>query len=156
MPDMRGISVSLPPKSTAFLPDALLLDFGHPTGMELAAILRRIDQRKNELGLKDNALAKRAGKADMVRNLRRALKNGSRRGPSAATIAAIERALEVPQGWLLTGHGSPPPPPTGSDLDTLRAEERELERKLEGVRYSIQLIEQSHSHIAPERRTKNR
>lgn len=81
MPVMNRISVSLPAKSTAILPDARPLRPGHITEMELdpfeqflAVIDRRIAELKadgDKRRLTDNAIAKAVKSPDVIRNVRR-------------------------------------------------------------------------------------
>lgn len=72
-------------------------------GMELAAILSRIEARLKATELTANEASRRAGKPDAIRNLRRAVENGMRRGISTATLSALAPVLSTSQAWLLTG-----------------------------------------------------
>lgn len=97
-------SVILPRKSTVNLPDALGRRSGHATGMNLAAILRRIERRLKLLKLSANAASKEAHKPDAIRNMRRAVKEG-RNGVNMATLEALAPVLRTTLPWLLEEKG---------------------------------------------------
>ena len=90
--------------------------------MELAAILRRVEERLQVLGISAREVARRAGKPRVIPNLRRAVKDGTRAGISTGTLSALARALEVRQEWLLTGDGHAPAPPGGAEQGLPAAE----------------------------------
>lgn len=149
MLSISGISVSLPDKSTAILPDEAGIKPGHPTGMDLAAILKRIDARRKEMGLSDHAVSKKAGKVDAIRNMRRALLDGGR-GATINTISALERALEVEPGWLMRSNDSEKPKLAAGPADVsrlyeerraLEAERDALNRKIDGLAHAIAVLE---------------
>ena len=71
---------------------------------ELAALLARIDQRLNSIGLSAHAASKAAGKPDAIRNIRRAVETG-RAGVSTATIAALAPVLQTTVAWLTAEAG---------------------------------------------------
>ncbi len=48
-----------------------------------------------------------AKKPDAIRNLKRAVKNGDRRGVTTETLAALAPVLKTSAAWLLEGHGDP-------------------------------------------------
>lgn len=74
--------------------------------MELAGVLRRVERRLKELGISADAASKRAGKADAIRNLRRAVREGrKRKGVSTSTIDALASALETTPAWLIEAKG---------------------------------------------------
>ena len=80
--------------------------------MDMAGILDRIDRRYAEIadqtGKKpsDRSISLAAGlSSEVVRNWRRAGREGREPGANAASIQAIASALEVSESWLMTGHG---------------------------------------------------
>lgn len=75
---------------------------GYSTGMDLAAILRTIDARQEELHMSDAALSKKAGfSPDLIRNWRRRIARGeSHAGVNAHSLEAIASALDLPAGAL--------------------------------------------------------
>ena len=75
--------------------------------MDLPAILRRIEHRLEVLGLSASAASLAAGKPDAIRNIRRAVASGTRKGVSTVTIAALAPALKTSPQWLLSGEGLP-------------------------------------------------
>jgi hypothetical protein len=98
MPPTSGIFTGL---STAILPDDPVRHGGHSTGMELKPILKRIEGRLKLQGLSADAASKAAGKPDAIRNLRRAVKEGGRKGVSTDTLRALAPVLGVTAGWIL-------------------------------------------------------
>lgn len=74
--------------------------------MELAGILTRIEKRLKRLEMSATKASKLAGKPDAIRNLKRAVKQGRRRGISTATLHALAPVLQTTEGWLLTGNGT--------------------------------------------------
>lgn len=74
--------------------------------MKLKEILARIERRLKVLDISADKASKQAGKPDAIRNLRRAVKEGSRSGISTATIEALAPALETTATWLIEGSGS--------------------------------------------------
>lgn len=73
--------------------------------MNLPEILARIEKRLAEVGLTADAASKLAKKPDAIRNIKRAVKDGSRTGVSTATIAALAGPLQCQAAWLMTGEG---------------------------------------------------
>ncbi len=71
--------------------------------MDTAAVLERIEERLKVVGLKADAACRLAGKPDAIRNLRRAVKNGTRTGVTMATLAALAPVLQTSAGYLLEG-----------------------------------------------------
>jgi hypothetical protein len=69
--------------------------------MDPTRLLSRIEARLEALNMSANAASKAANTPDAIRNLRRAVKNGTRGGMSTATIAALARVLETTPAWLL-------------------------------------------------------
>lgn len=95
MPDIRGISVSLPVLSTAILPGAPALTSGHPTGMEPKIVLENILRLLLEKGRKSDEVSRSAGHPDAIRNFQRKVLAGGRGSLRADTLDAIARQLDV-------------------------------------------------------------
>ncbi len=74
------------------------------TDMQLSEVLERIEARLKILNMTENAASQAAGKPDAIRNLRRGVKSGARKGISTATLAALAPILKTSAEWLLTGH----------------------------------------------------
>ena len=75
--------------------------------MQLAEVLERIEARLKVLNMTENAASQAAGKPDAIRNLRRGLQSGARKGISTATLAALAPVLKTSADWLLTGRNAP-------------------------------------------------
>ena len=75
--------------------------------MELEDILARVESRLEALGLSAHAASLAAKKPDAIRNLKRAVKNGDRRGITTETLAALAPVLKTSAAWLLEGVGGP-------------------------------------------------
>ncbi len=75
--------------------------------MELEDILARVETRLQALGLSAHAASLAARKPDAIRNLKRAVKNGDRRGITTETLAALAPVLKTSASWLLEGVGDP-------------------------------------------------
>ncbi len=75
--------------------------------MELEDILARVESRLAALGLSAHAASLAAKKPDAIRNLKRAVKNGDRRGITTETLAALAPVLKTSASWLLEGVGDP-------------------------------------------------
>jgi len=71
--------------------------------MELKDVLSRIESRLSTLGLSAHAASLAAKKPDAIRNLRRAVANGDRRGITTETLNALAPVLETSASWLLEG-----------------------------------------------------
>lgn len=97
---IKAISVILPDKSTANLPDARKLKYGHPSIMNLQAILARIERRIDELGVSAHHVSKAAGVPDAIRNLQRVVKSG-KGGITVRTLSALAPALNMTTAQLL-------------------------------------------------------
>lgn len=89
--------------------------------MQLSSVLDRIDQRRNELGLTEQALSIKSGcSKDLIRNWRRKVAAGDHRsGANMGSLEAIASALDVPVQWLLTGGDLPSHKPTTAQEDQL-------------------------------------
>lgn len=85
--------------------------------LDLKAILARVELRLQKLNLKAATASRLAGKAEAIRNLKRAAKsNTGRKGVSTNTIAALAPVLQTSPAWLLTGEG---PDEIGGDGERL-------------------------------------
>lgn len=73
--------------------------------MELQDVLSRIESRLEALGLSANRASDLAKKPDAIRNLKRAVQNGERRGVTTETLAALAPVLKTTAAWLLEGIG---------------------------------------------------
>jgi hypothetical protein len=73
--------------------------------MHLKDLLSRIDLRSSELGLDDAAIARAAGKAEILRNWRRADAEGRDIHPRIDSLERIAAILQVPTRWLTEGTG---------------------------------------------------
>ena len=77
--------------------------------MELGDILKRVEERLTALDLSADRASDLAGKPDAIRNLRRAVKTGDRKGVNATTLGALASVLQTSTAWLL-GDGAPTRP----------------------------------------------
>lgn len=119
--------------------------------MNISAVLQRIDERLEALGMSQDRASKLAGHADAIRNMRRG------KGMHARTLNAIARVLEVSPAWLMGDEAADSVPlAPGGDLDTLRQRRIRLLRDLESVDYAISFLEQAHSEARPQRKQKGR
>jgi hypothetical protein len=73
--------------------------------MQLQDVLTRIESRLEALGLSAHAASLAAKKPDAIRNLRRAVQNGERRGVTTETLRALAPVLQTTAAWLLEGTG---------------------------------------------------
>ena len=85
------------------------------TPMQLAEVLERIEARLKILDMTENAASRAAGKPDAIRNLRRGVQSGARKGISTATLAALAPVLKTSTEWLLSGR-------SGSDAEETAVE----------------------------------
>ncbi|WP_245257485.1 S24 family peptidase [Methylocapsa acidiphila] len=83
--------------------------YGYSTAMDLEDVLARIESRLAALGLSAHAASIAAKKPDAIRNLKRAVKNGERRGVTTETLTALAPVLKTTAAWLLEGVGEPTP-----------------------------------------------
>ena len=89
----------------------------------LAEILTRIEKRLTATGLSASAASKAAGKSEAIRNLQRAVEDGSaRQGMTTATINALAPVLGTTPIWLFAGAGPEEPGGTSPSLADLVAE----------------------------------
>lgn len=75
--------------------------------MQLVEVLERIEARLKLLKMTENAASQAAGKPDAIRNLRRGVRSGARKGISTATLAALAPVLKTNVEWLMTGRSGP-------------------------------------------------
>lgn len=73
--------------------------------MDLQDVLSRVESRLVALGLSANRASALAKKPDAIRNLKRAVQNGERRGVTTETLAALAPVLQTTAAWLLEGVG---------------------------------------------------
>lgn len=84
--------------------------------MDLKKILQRIEARLKAVQKSADAAAKDAGKPDSIRNLKRAIDQGDRRGISTATIEALAPILRTTELWLTFGIGPDSTDPESSQI----------------------------------------
>ncbi len=77
--------------------------------MDLEDVLARIEQRLAALGLSAHGASLAARKPDAIRNLKRAVKSGDRRGITTETLSALAPVLQTTAAWLLGGTGEADP-----------------------------------------------
>jgi phage repressor protein C with HTH and peptisase S24 domain len=77
--------------------------------MDLEDVLNRIEDRLTALGLSAHAASLAARKPDAIRNLKRAVKSGDRRGVTTETLSALAPVLQTTAAWLLSGAGEASP-----------------------------------------------
>jgi SOS-response transcriptional repressor LexA len=77
--------------------------------MELEDVLSRVESRLRALNLSAHAASLAAKKPDAIRNLRRAVRSGDRRGITTETLAALAPVLQTTAAWLLEGVGNERP-----------------------------------------------
>lgn len=75
--------------------------------MDLEDVLARIESRLKALGISAHAASLAAKKPDAIRNLKRAVKSGDRRGITTETLVALAPVLKTSAAWLLEGVGEP-------------------------------------------------
>jgi hypothetical protein len=72
--------------------------------MQLKTLVDCVESRLKALGISANKASMLAtGQPDAIRNLRRAVKDGTRRGVTTATLSALAPVLKTTPEWLLTG-----------------------------------------------------
>jgi phage repressor protein C with HTH and peptisase S24 domain len=77
--------------------------------MDLEDVLARVERRLAVLGLSAHAASLLAKKPDAIRNLRRAVRSGDRRGITTETLGALAPVLQTTAAWLLEGVGDTDP-----------------------------------------------
>ncbi len=73
--------------------------------MKLQSVLSRIETRLAAVGLSANRASDLAKRPDAIRNLKRAVQNGERRGITTETLIALAPVLKTTAAWLLEGVG---------------------------------------------------
>ena len=74
--------------------------------MDMKALVQRIDQRLEELGLTAAEVSRRAtGSADTIRNWKRAAEKGGSGGATVTKLEPVARVLSTPVSWLMGGDG---------------------------------------------------
>lgn len=74
--------------------------------MELSEVVKRVERRLAATGKKAAVASRQAGLSeDAIRNMKRALESGGRKGVSTTTISALAPVLGTSVGWLLRGEG---------------------------------------------------
>lgn len=72
----------------------------------LEGVIHRVEQRLKAVGLSATAASKQAGLSeDAIRNMKRAVSQGGRKGVSTETISKLAPILQTTTGWLLEGAG---------------------------------------------------
>ena len=71
--------------------------------MLLKDVLERVESRLKALNMSAHAASMAAKKPDAVRNLRRAVQNGERRGITTDTLSALAPVLQTTASWLMEG-----------------------------------------------------
>lgn len=101
-------------QTTAAASEAVRLNY---RPMENRQILARIETRLRDLGISAQDASKRAGGSpDMIRNLRRAVREGRPTKLNATSLEVLSRVLEVSFQWLATGQEADPPSRAGIQL----------------------------------------
>jgi hypothetical protein len=78
--------------------------------MDMQAVLERISQREADLGLSDSEVSQVAGSRDLIRNWRRAAREGRTIQARHGSLVDIAGKLGVTLAWLVDGdHTSPAP-----------------------------------------------
>lgn len=80
--------------------------------MRLQSVLSRIESRLEAVGLSANRASDLAKRPDAIRNLKRAVQNGERRGITTETLVALAPVLKTSAAWLLEGTGDGGSSPT--------------------------------------------
>lgn len=75
--------------------------------MDMNAVLERISAKRAELGLSDAELSQVAGSRDLIRNWRRAARDGHTIQARHGSLEAIATRLGVSLAWLTTGEAGP-------------------------------------------------
>ena len=76
--------------------------------MQLKDVLERVESRLKALNMSAHAASMAAKKPDAVRNLRRAVQNGERRGITTDTLSALAPVLQTTASWLMEGTSQAP------------------------------------------------
>ena len=69
-------------------------------------VLARVEERLEAVGLSATAASKLAGLSeDAIRNMRRAVEKGDRKGVTTRTVSALAPVLRTTAGYLMSGEG---------------------------------------------------
>lgn len=106
VPIMPAISVSLPQKSTAILPDAQIIEFSKLTAMGKRELITAIDARIADMNTSRNAVSIDAGHRDCIRNW-----DDGKSNPRYDTLSDLADVLGLdPQALWAIYKGRDPPP----------------------------------------------
>ena len=73
---------------------------------QLSDFLKRIEQRRQELGFSERRTAVEARLSpSQIRTMRRQWREGKQRGVSVRTVAGLAQALQTTPEWLISGTG---------------------------------------------------
>ena len=73
---------------------------------QLSDFLKRIEQRRQELGFSERRTAVEARLSpSQIRTMRRQMQEGKQRGVSVRTIGGLAQALQTTPEWLISGTG---------------------------------------------------
>lgn len=95
IPAILRLSVNLPDKSTAILPNAQAAGSGHSTGMDWKPLLALIDEHLDRKGWSDHRASLEAGHVDAIRNMRRKAKGEQKGGVTFDIVFDVARVLEL-------------------------------------------------------------
>lgn len=73
--------------------------------MDTKRVLHRIERRLAAVEISADAASKKAGKPDAIRNLRRAVENGSGQGIAVKTLQALAPVLRTTPSWIIDETG---------------------------------------------------
>lgn len=153
IPDMLHISVNLPVKSTAFLPDEQPVNSGHSTGMNYAVIYENIQYLLKDKGRSADEVSRSAGVPEAIRNIKRRLNQGIKgQGMNAATLEALAAELQVTTDYLKTPHDRPNTPVTGGMRDILLAQLAFLDQQRAQIAAELHKLDDGESRKIRKRR----
>lgn len=89
------ISVNLPGKSTAILPDARVVGSGHSTGMDWRPLITLIDKALAAKKLSADRASREAGHPDAIRNMRRKAEGKLKGGITFDTVMDVAKILDL-------------------------------------------------------------
>jgi hypothetical protein len=147
MPDMQGISVILPNKSTVFLQRAVSVNSGYITGMELKEIVAWVDERKAAKGIRSDLEVERGSGAKWaVQNMRKGLKTG-KFVPKVGTLEKLANFLGEPPARLFQPVRAPHKPPQSefqrlvAERDACRQKALEFTQRADSIEIAIKILE---------------
>lgn len=111
--------------------------------MELKSILKRIDERRKILGLSDAKASRKSKHNDVIKNIRKTVKDGHGSVPKIPTLVDLARALECDPAWLLGPESAPGTLHAGarSDLDMLVEQRDWYRREADALDRAISLLQ---------------